>query len=82
MKITPLMLKVLRAVEAHEGCGANLIASTLWPDTHRHMARGAGQYCGRLIQRGLLRKRWDYELRGAVSYYLTDLARDILRSER
>jgi hypothetical protein len=82
------MLRVLRAVEEREGCGANHIADVLFPDTHRHMSLRAGQYMGRLRTRGLIRRHFE-EYHGkhgqlvamSVSYSLTPLAREILKSE-
>jgi len=82
------MLRVLKAVEEHDGCGANYIADVLFPDTRRHMSLRAGQYMGRLRTRGLIRRTFDtfHNKRGqltamSVSYSLTPLAREILKSE-
>jgi hypothetical protein len=91
MKITPCMMRVMRAVEQFEDCGARTIDEAMWPDRHCYKPLRAGQYAGRLVQLGLLRKRYEehHSLRDrtrvvamTVEYRLSDLARDILRSER
>lgn len=88
MKLTPTMLRVLKAVDEHDGCGANYIAGVLFPDKRRHMPLRAGQYMGRLRSRGLIAKHYDtyHNKHGqltamSVSYSLTPLAREILKSE-
>lgn len=89
MKVTPTMLRVLRTVEEHDGCGANLLADVLWPNSHKLMSLRAGQYAGRLRKAGLLHRRFEeyHNKRGqltamSVSYSLTPLAREILKSEQ
>jgi hypothetical protein len=89
MKITPTMLRVLKAVEERPECGANYIDSFIFPDARKCKPLRAGQYMGRLCRRGLINKRYEQHKgkRGqlvalTVSYTLTDLAREILRSER
>lgn len=88
MKITPTMLRVLKAVEENEGCGANYIDGFLFPDARQCKPLRVGQYMGRLCRRGLIHKHYDQHRgkRGhvialTVEYSLTDLAREILKSE-
>jgi hypothetical protein len=88
MKITPTMLRVLRAVEERPGCGANYIDNVLFPDSRQNKSLRTGQYMGKLRQRGLIHKSYE-EHRGkrqqvialTVCYTLTNLAREILKSE-
>lgn len=88
MKITPTMLRVLRAVEERPGCGANHIDSALFPDSRQNKSLRAGQYMGKLRQRGLIHRSFDehrakdgHVYAMTVSYNLTALAREILKSE-
>jgi hypothetical protein len=86
MKLTETMVRVLQAIEKRPGCGANYIADVLWPDTRRHMSLRAGQYVGRLVHLGLVRKTFDeylgqrgHRIIASVSYDLTPRARAELR---
>jgi hypothetical protein len=88
MKITPTMLRVLKAVQEREGCGANYIDPVLFPDKRHSMALRTGQYMGRLRARGLIVRRFDehrakdgHVYAMTVAYYLTPLAREILKSQ-
>jgi hypothetical protein len=84
MKITPTMLRILKAVEENPGCGANYVDSFLFPD--KRMPLRTGQYMGKLRVRGLIHRRFD-EHRGkrgnvyamTVCYTLTPFAREILK---
>lgn len=89
MKVTKLMMTVLRAIERNPDCGINYLDNYIYPDTRRHMTLRAGQYMGKLVRKGLVHKYYD-EFRGkrgqpilcGVRYSLTDLAIEILNSER
>jgi hypothetical protein len=88
VRITPTMLRVLKAVEDNEFCGANYMDSFVFPEKRHRMTLRTGQYMGRLVRRGLINRRYDSHkgrrgqiIAQTVCYSLTPLAREILKSE-
>ena len=77
---------VLAAILRRPGCGANYIVDVIWPTSHRHMSLRAGQYVGRLVRKGWVRKTYDeytgqrgHRIIASVNYTLTPKGREAFR---